>query len=203
MKQVIFVLLLILAIQPGCKQEIDSKPQKAILSFIIGDVLVDDLPGKINQEIKSETTIATGEKSRAEIRIGTGSGIQIRENSKVKLIKDQNRWKTEVTAGAVLNLFRPGSKYQLNGPAAVIAIRGTIFYVNCYADGSQYVCTCNGTIGISSEGKGLSEVSASHHKPYTIIPSDEGVHLQPAEMKEHNDVEIMEFMYRVEREPQK
>jgi hypothetical protein len=200
MKHFIFSVFLILVILSGCKQKLESKPEKAILSYIIGEVMLDGQPGTLNQEIKSETTIETGDQSRAEIRIGTGSGIQVRQNSNVKLIKDQDQWKTEVTEGAVLNLFRPGSRYQLRGPAGVIAIRGTIFYVHCYNDSTQYVCTCNGTVGIDSEGMELQEVSASHHKPYTIISSDENAHLEAAEMKEHNDVEIFDFMYRIERE---
>jgi hypothetical protein len=94
---------------------------------------------------------------------------------------------------------RPGSSYQLEGPAALIAIRGAIFYAHCYEDGSQYICTCNGTLDISSEGKELREVSAFHHEPYTVLPGGEQDHMQPAEMKEHTDLEIFEFMYRIEK----
>jgi hypothetical protein len=199
MKWIIYATLVILLMQYGCKQEIEQEPQKAILSFILGEVQVDGQPGKLNQEIKNAMTIVTGEKSRAEIRIGTGSGIQVRQNSEVKIITDQYQWKTEVTQGAVLNLFRPSSNYQLRGPAGVIAVRGTIFYVNCYADGSQYVCTCNGTVGISSDEKEIKQVSASHHEGYTLLPSGAENIPQPTEMKEHNDLEIFEFMYRIER----
>jgi ferric-dicitrate binding protein FerR (iron transport regulator) len=202
MRYVIFPAILILTFLYGCKQNLELTPQKAILSFIIGEVLIDGQPATLNQEIKSQMTISTGEKSRAEVRIGTGSGIQVRENSNVKLVTEQSQWTTEVTEGAVLNLFRPGSRYQLRSPAGVIAIRGTIFYVHHYPDGSQYVCTCNGTTGISTEGNELREVSAFHHQPYMLIPAETVTQIQPAEMQEHNDVEIFEFMYRIEREPQ-
>lgn len=201
MKHVIVILLLFVVLQSGCRQEAETKPQKAILTFILGDVQIDGQPPKINQELNSNVIITTGEKSRAEVRMGSASGIQVRQNSKVKLLKTHDSWRTEVTHGAVLNLLRPGSKYQLSGPAGVIAVRGTIFYVNCYPDGSQYVCTCNGTVGISNNGNELREVSAFHHEPYTIIQNADNVELKPTEMKEHDDLEIFEFMYRIERNP--
>jgi hypothetical protein len=199
MKYSLVVCLLCLLCLYGCQETQTDEVQNAVVSFLLGDVQVNGKTAQLNQEIQNGMDIVTGEKSRAEIKVGQSSGIQIRENSQVKLLLEHNEWKTEVKHGAVLNLLRPRSKYQLHGPAGVIAVRGTIFYVNCYEDGTQYVCTCNGTVDILVGDNMLQEVSSSHHEPYTLIPTAHGTVLNPSEMKEHNDAEIFEFMYRMER----
>jgi len=200
MKYSFVVVFLCLFCLYCCREKQADKAQKAVLTFILGEVQVAGKTAGLNQEIQGGMAIVTGEKSRAEIKLGQSSGIQIREKSQVKLLLQNDQWRTEVIHGAVLNLLRPHSKYQLSGPAGVIAVRGTIFYVNCYEDGTQYVCTCNGSVDILIGDTMLREVTSSHHEPYTLIPTAHGTVLKPSEMKEHTDPEIFEFLYRMERE---
>ena len=91
----------------SCREKQAEKAQTAVLSFLLGDVQVNGKNAVLNQEIQSGTNILTGEKSRAEIKIGEASGIQIREHSHVQLSRRENKWHTEVKVGAVLNLMRP------------------------------------------------------------------------------------------------
>ena len=132
------------------------------------------------------------------MRLGKHSGTQIREKSKVEIANDNSSWGIIVHQGAVLNLVKPGTNFNVKGPAAVIAVRGTIFYTNIYEDSTQYICTCNGSIAILDDANINKTVSASHHEGYTAALSDKGQTLEPTPMKEHTDLEIFEFMYRIE-----
>ena len=134
----------------------------------------------------------------AEVRLGKHSGTQIRENGKVEIAASEAGWDVIAHQGAVLNLVKPGTKFNLKGPSAVIAIRGTIFYVNTYKESTQYICTCNGKIDILDDTNVNKTVSASHHESYTANVADIGQSLEPTPMKEHTDLEIFEFMYRIE-----
>lgn len=182
----------------GCQKVVVEKPEEAILQFIIGEVNVNGQPAKINQIIKSNSIITTGANSVAEVRLGKHSGTQIRENGKVEIAAAESGWNVIAHRGSVLNLVNPGTRYKLRGPAAVIAVRGTIFYVNAYEDSTQYICTCNGKIDIIDNSNINKTVSASHHEGYTATLSDTGQSLESTPMKEHTDLEIFEFMYRIE-----
>ena len=54
MKHFIFSVFLILVILSGCKQKLESKPEKAILSYIIGEVMLDGQPERYFLRIQIE-----------------------------------------------------------------------------------------------------------------------------------------------------
>jgi hypothetical protein len=193
----LYAILIIKFLIFGC-QKVIQEPKKAVVNFIIGEVKLDNQPAKIGETVKNQSIITTGANSIAEIKFGKHSGIQIRENSKVEVKMDQSGWNIVTYKGAILNLIEPGTKFKLHGPSSVIAIRGTIFYVHCYEDHTQYICTCNGVIDIEDGQQVNKTVSASHHKGYTVNKSDTGQVFVSAPMKEHTDLEIFEFMYRIE-----
>ena len=182
----------------GCQRITVEKQEEATLQFIIGDVNVNGQSAQINQIIKSNSIIETGLQSIAEVRLGKHSGTQIREKSKVEIANSDSGWDIIAHQGAVLNLIKPGTNFNVRGPAAVIAVRGTIFYTNTYEDSTQYICTCNGSIAILDDVNINKTISASHHEGYTAVLSNEGQTLEPTPMKEHSDLEIFEFMYRIE-----
>ncbi len=74
-------------------------------------------------------------------------------------------------------------------------------YLHCYSG-----CSTTKTFHFSgselthsSEGSLLKQVSATHHEPYIIRMTASGPVLEPAEMREHDDIQIFECMYRLER----
>ncbi|MEJ2544338.1 MAG: FecR domain-containing protein [Calditrichaceae bacterium] len=190
-------VLIILLSLVAC-QKIVEIPQTATVNFIIGEVNIDGQPAKIGEIVNNGSIITTGVNSVAEIKFGKHSGTQIRENSRVKVKLDQEKWDVIAYQGAVLNVIEPGSNFKLRGPSSVIAIRGTIFYVHSYDDSTQYICTCNGIIDIEDNQQVNKTVAASHHEGYNVVKSDTGQTFTSESMKEHSDLEIFEFMYRIE-----
>ncbi len=189
----LFVSILILFACQTEKQPDLATPQ---LSFFIGDVKVDDQNARLGTKLVNNSIITTGDKSLAEVKLGTSTAFQVRENAIASIVNKDGNWEVHAQQGAILNLVQRGTVYKHRGPSAVIAVRGTIFYVNCYDDSTQYICTCNGSIEIS-DGIQTKDVSASHHEPYLIKKTENGIIFEPAPMKEHDDLEIFEFMYRV------
>jgi hypothetical protein len=191
--------LLVLILSPGCKEQVTIVDQTAKLIFVLNEVQVNNKPAKLGQIIPTDALITTGKESYAEIRMGAQAGIQVRENSKVQISLGQKGWDVVSHKGAALSLVRKGSKYRLRSPAAVMAVRGTIFYVNTYNDSTQYICTCNGTVDINHDNVTSKSVSASHHEGYSVVKTETGHVLEPTAMKEHDDLQIFEFMYRLDQ----
>ena len=182
----------------GCKQEQPVVVESARLFYLIGDVQVNGQAAQLNQILNNRDIIKTGEESSAEILIGKQTGAQIRANSLAVLVIENNTWEIDTKQGAVLSLVEKGKRYRVKSPSAVAAVRGTIFYTNAYADSSFYVCTCNGSVDIQFEDVTKS-VSAAHHKGYSVVQDDSDKHLLSAGMKEHTDLEIFDFMYRLDQ----
>lgn len=183
----------------GCWTDVDQKPENLQILFFLGDVNINGKVAVLNQVVEDGSIIETGPQSLAEFKIEGRGGFQVRENGRVEIKRDDKGWASKVERGAVLSLLRPGTSYRLTGTAAVMAVRGTIFYTHCYDDSTQYTCTCNGTVELSEDGSFLRKVTASHHEPYLIRKTGAGPEVEPAPMKEHDDVQIFEFMYRLER----
>jgi hypothetical protein len=200
MKSIIYksTIILLTLFLFSCEKKPVPEDQTARLNFILGDVTIDNLPCKIGQILNKHSFVTTGEESTAEIKIGSGSGIQIRENSKAEIVNDENGWNVISHKGAILSLLQKGTRYKIKSPAAVMAVRGTIFYIHTYEDSTEYICTCNGTIDILHNEQITKTVSASHHEGYTASKTETGQDLKEAPMKEHTDLEIFEFMYRLE-----
>ncbi|MEJ2053085.1 MAG: FecR domain-containing protein [Calditrichaceae bacterium] len=195
----IFPVLMFSFLFNNCEKIVPEKSLQATVQFIIGDAQVDNQPAKIGQKIKNQSIISTGDNSMIEIRMGKYSGSQIRENSRVRIIMDKSGWNIHSYRGAALSLIQPGTNFKIEGPSSVIAVRGTIFYVHSYDDSSQYICTCNGTVDILNDTTLNKTVSAYHHEGYVATRSDGSQILEAAPMKEHTDLEIFDFMYRLER----
>lgn len=182
----------------GCQQKQTETIKSGRLYFLIGDVQVNGQPAKLNQILHNRDIIKTGEESSAEILLGKQTGVQIRSNSLAVLVIEKDGWEIDTKKGAVLSLVDKGKHYRVKSPSAVAAVRGTIFYTNAYSDSAIYVCTCNGSVDIQFNGETKS-VSAAHHQGFSVVKDAENAHLLTSGMKEHTDLEIFDFMYRLDQ----
>jgi hypothetical protein len=192
----ISLFVCIVGLMLGCKPEEPVKVQVAKIYFLIGEVTVNGQPGTIGQILKENDIIATGSESRVEMILGDHSGVQLRENCQAEVLLQGSDWQLNVQKGAILNIFARGRRYRLKSPTAVVAIRGTIFYTHVYSENDQYICACNGTIDIDY-GTETKRVSGTHHAPQIVKTRDTKMSINSDVMKEHDDVEIFEFMYRM------
>ncbi|MCB9057917.1 MAG: FecR domain-containing protein [Calditrichae bacterium] len=180
------------------QQNEETPESKAIIYFSLGDATVNNTKVKIGQEIKDNDIIKTGHESYVEVKFGKQSGFRIREESEV-LIHLKDAFSLDVKKGKVLNILEKKSRYSVRTPAAVAAVRGTIFFVAAMNADSSYFCACNGTISIENlDGTSLKQLSSSHHQANFCEENNGNPALSEAGMFEHTDLEIFEFMYRLD-----
>lgn len=98
-----------------------------------------------------------------------------------------------LTGGGLLNVMsRLKGRYSVATPAAVAAVRGTEFYVEARADGSTYLCLCEGSIEVAG-GKGVKykkRFRAEHHQAAVFSRDGKTLKRVAAEMGGHHDEDI-------------
>ena len=167
--------------------------------FAIGDVTINGQSAKIGQKINDGDVVETGVESYLEAKFQKQSAFRIREESRVVFNID-----TDVTLsvekGKVLNILEKRSRYLVRTPSAVAAVRGTIFFTSVINENKSYFCACNGTISIEDDHQNeMTSLSSSHHKPNYCNREGDTLILADAGMIDHDDLEIFEFMYRLDK----
>lgn len=195
----VLVLIIILA---SCdytyKNQESATKIKPLVYFSLGDAAINDQPVKIGQQLTDNDIIKTGAESYVEVKFGQQSGFRIREGSEVHVNLKDNL-ELDVKKGKVLNILEKRSVYSVRTPAAVAAVRGTIFFVAAINSDSSYICACNGTIGIEQlNGSPLKQLSSPHHQANFCKKENGQPIMSAAGMYEHTDLEIFEFMYRLD-----
>jgi len=168
MKQIIIFSAVIL-IFTGCQKAEKPGTEKLSLYYFLGSVTVDNIQATLGQQVNSGSKIVTAKESVAEVKIGEETGVRIREESEVIIYLSSAGWEVQLVKGAALNIVKKGTKYAMRSPAAVAAVRGTIFYAHAYDDSTTYICTCNGKVDILSENQVLKNVSFAHHEGYNVL----------------------------------
>lgn len=193
-------LLVLISLLLSCSQFQKPVAEKVNLKvhFLIGDVSINGDPAKSGYQIQNGDVVETGSKSYLEAYFGRQSAVRVREESKVVFNIGDNIV-LDVQKGTVLNILEKKSSYVVNTPTAVAAIRGTIFFANVLDENNTYFCACNGTITIEDNtGNPLNQLSSSHHMPNIYNLKNGEVAILEAGMQDHTDLEIFEFMYRLD-----
>jgi hypothetical protein len=199
--KVIYIIATLLFIM-SCTQtetKTESAGPEPQVFFAIGDVTINGQPVSIGQKINNGDVVETGIQSYLEAKFQKQSAFRVREESRV-VFNIAEDIILDVEKGKVLNILEKRSSYLVRTPSAVAAVRGTIFFVSVIDDGKTYFCACNGTIAIENDQqKLLTTLSSSHHKPSYCEREGEDLSMADAEMLDHDDIEIFELMYRMDK----
>ena len=151
-----------------------------------GAALVNGTPTKAGATVKAGDTIVTGPRSDIVFTIGRDAML-VRESSNLQLAQDGFR----LVTGAVLAVFTPRQRKQLQTNTATIGIRGTAVYLEAERT-RTYACTCFGeTVLGPIDGGNLETVRpAQRHEPRYIYARGAPRMVAPAPMLNHTEAEI-------------
>ncbi len=111
----------------------------------------------------------------------------------VVLTKDTlKKLRIENKKGGILSIVRHGLDFNIQTVTATSAVSGTNFYVYSHED-SAYLCSCNGSVEYSYQGKFILN-EAAHH---VALECSKEKGLAPDKMRLHNDIEISDLIYRI------
>jgi hypothetical protein len=158
-----------------------------------GLVVVDGQRADINTQIKANSLIQTGSKSRVIFVVG-GDAFILRSNSELQLGGENFLISgMRMISGKLLSVFGKSSEpRRLTTVTATIGIRGTGIYVESDPEQS-YVCTCYGhTLIASNEDQNIQQqvISKHHDQPFYILPGTGNEVIRPAPFINHTDAEL-------------
>jgi hypothetical protein len=133
------------------------------ISFPLGNVLVLSRgetrfrKATFNMPVKNNDKIETKKESRCELTYMDGSVVRIDEQSiytveKAIISGDQKEVESKLSIGKLWanlkKLVRGKDSWRLKSPAAVVAVRGTIYRMNAGADSSSQVLVYEGQVDV-------------------------------------------------------
>lgn len=156
--------LMVLGLLAG---HLTAKPASiAKITFYTGEVQVQK-PQKeawdkalFNQPLNSGQKVKTQDESRAEIGFADGSIIRIDSNSKLDIIdakKDKGGAQTataKVWSGKVwanVNKMSKKTKFQIESPTAVAAVRGTVYRMAVSPDRTTKIAVYSGEVAVDNK----------------------------------------------------
>lgn len=148
----------------------------------------------------SNEKLTTGSESEIKLVLG-GKDVALLVKPKSEVVIEQlngKDWYLELKSGAVLSLVKNPEKrpnhFRLRTHAATMGVRGTVFFVKDEGQRGVFLCTCVGTVEITSpDGKSSKSFTSEHHDAPQMIGSgakDIGGRLAAAPMgSDHSDPE--------------
>ena len=134
----------------------------------------------------------------AELRLDAGSAV-LDYGGEGRLMLSGPGWMTldgrrlTLLGGGLLSVMsRLKGRYSVATPVAVAAVRGTEFYVEARADGSTYLCLCEGSLVVTG-AKGLKYkkgFKADHHSSFVFERDGKNLKSAQAPMTGHHDEDI-------------
>ena len=163
-----------------------------------GAARVNGAPAAHGMAIRSGDRVTTGADGDL-VFVLNRDAMLVRRNSSVSLLRDGLR----IVSGAVLSVFAPGERKQIQTTTALIGIRGTAVYVEAEPERS-YVCTCYGEAVLEprAEPGARETVRTRHHEqPRYIMATGAPQMMMRAPVINHTDAELELLESLVGRKP--
>ncbi len=142
--------------------------------MVEGGVKIDGKPAAVGTTIGKTSSISVGPKGHAVIALDSGSVIDVRPGTQVKLgSSPRKNVSVKLLLGALWSFIPTGSSYEIDAPNAVAGVRGTSFFVEAHKNKSSYICACNGSVDIETkDGKTFKQTVESpnaDHKSFNFV----------------------------------
>lgn len=194
MKIILFLLVALLIFSCSDQKAKTKTAEPFKVNYLVGQAEINQSAAKIGDVLSGKSNIKTGPESILEIKQNPQTGLRVKPESELVLTFNGDKIEVEVIRGGVLNIVKKGQNYRLVSPAAVAAVRGTVFYTYVFGADTTYMCTCNGSIDYFDGDRLIRNVTHDHHEAYNFIKSEQEVSLQQKGMFDHSDQEIEEFL---------
>jgi branched-chain amino acid transport system substrate-binding protein len=168
MRRIVFLIIATLLViglaLPGC-----ARSTLTILSITEGDVFVmkagtdDWIEAEAGMSLKVGDTIKTSDNSSAEITFFEGSTIELKAGAEIEIASLEISAETdsvtiilEQTIGSIIfrvkKVIDPASRYEVETPTGVVAVRGSAVAVHVIEDGTTWATNLEGNIYAIAQG---------------------------------------------------
>ena len=182
-KYLLLILFILFTLFADCINAGEVDKRKAVISFLKGGVKVTT----VSKEIKKASLamalyegdrIDTSENSRVEIKLDEGSTIRISANTSIVLsgLKEyETKRETTVNISSgriwlnVTKLLGKDSKFKIETPVVVAAVKGTVYRADVEKDGKTNVNVYDGEVSVQKIGS-AEEISLNKLETIVVLP---------------------------------
>ena len=175
------LLCLTLLTLPGCYACSSGPSENTILSIAQGEVLVrkagtdDWVKGEVSMVLKAGDAIKSGTEANASITFFDGSTVGLNANTQIEIAELVNeqakviRLKQKIgeTISTVQKMVDPASRYEIETPAAVAGVRGSVMLVDVALNGITSVGNEEGMVSVIAQGVEIQVPEGTHS---TVLP---------------------------------
>ena len=132
------------------------------------------LKATVGTKLSSQDLIRAKAGSSAEVKIGSGNGVRLKENTTLRIDSLlEKKLNLSLLGGSVLarlDRLPEGAGFNLKTPEAVAGVRGTIFSCTCM--GSTEVSVLEDVVNVVSIGEPEKSLNVGRFKKVSICPWD-------------------------------
>lgn len=155
-------------------QPTGKKIAEAKITFLRGQVKVNEQRARLGQSVKAGDNIQVAKKSGAVVQFGKGALISLSSNTAIsvnQLLKN-NKLNVHLSqrSGSTFSKIIPGrAKYQISSPTAVAGVRGTSFQMKMNGKKDATITLLKGKVTVKNQvRKSAKEVKLTKGKKVTI-----------------------------------
>jgi hypothetical protein len=182
----------------SCKDKTKSAPEMhGTITFLRGNVLLNQAPVQIGAKIKMSDTIEVKDKSTAVIQFSTNAMITIESNTNLvvkNLVQGEDGIPSialDQSRGSTFNKIVPGkANYTVNTPTITAGVRGTAFRVSQSAtENGTEIELFTGKVALTKDPEAVSEGKSEE----TILEAGHKILITETEIKEPVKLKIEEI----------
>ena len=168
-------------------------PTEGRVSYILGDVFINDKAASVDDAVSRGDVIRTGPDSEADVDIRDFSIFHIKENTEVEIEDILTSPKVRVKKGWFLIIVRKDTPLEVDTPTVLAGVRGTVFFFKVYDDDMVYMCDCNGKIELfdSRTGEALDLIRSYYHTAFDLTREKDTVSVKRTGLRYHEDEDIL------------
>lgn len=167
----------------------DAPQQAGQINALIPQAQRNGVPTRVKDEVDWNDLLRTEHSGRLRAGLSDGSIISLGSDSEIRVVQHDaasQRTELEMDFGKMRNrvvkITRPGGKYEVRTPLAVIGVVGTDFYVAHENNRTTVICY-QGAVSVTPLGR-VAEESSSQSRENTQQESQPQIQLSPGEMVE-------------------
>lgn len=188
----------------GAAEPVDPETLVGEVVYTEGRATLNGAAVEIGAPVRPGDRIITSADSQVEIAFGSRNIIQFRENtdSLIETAWSGVELKTGTIAAVLNGLDKLGfggeKRFQVQTSTAVMAVRGTTFFIDHLDDDEAYFCTCNGKLHLETpNGEFAQDTEAYHHDAVWYVRTADGIKAFPSGLHYHDDEMLNDIAVKV------